>query len=474
MRLATLTCAGVGLILLSVLPAWPQSPDERSRCLSIANVDQRVDCLENMGRSAQASPSPSEPAPPQENRALDCRNPQDAVPCRNAERDYEIHGGRPLPPKDAYRPPDAQAPPQYGMPKPSFDCATAKTRAARLICADAELTRLDGRLEAAFRTRKAQMSALDQSKFVTGQLAWIRDRNKHCGLNGKSDATIEALAISKPCLVKAIRERIAFLAQAATSALRFDTNPSSFPSSGDLTPQVLVDAQRKIHGAGTHTASATMQEQQNEQPANDRLAVLLKACDDKAARARTVGAPTRPDGFMALNPGSAATAYQDWQVALRQHLYDVEYDRLRCRKQAPLVLAAQQATAQHLKMEEQRGYKRITYDDFKLDGKQLAANESKIAITGFYLKIGEGEYLFPSILAVAMMRQTLSADNGIGLLTNDAKRNIRKYFLDCQNNPAMAQIGCRINVLGHVTICTKTSLLSGSTELPCLVVEDGW
>ncbi len=212
----------------------------------------------------------------------------------------------------------------------------------------------------------------------------------------------------------------------------------------------------------------------NDSTQTDQLAAALKACDDKADQARTVGAPSRPDAFMALNPDHAARAYQDWQVQLRQHIDQVERDRLHCRQQAPQVLAAQQATAQHLKMEEERGYKRTTFDDFKLDGKQLAATQSKIAITGLYLKLGEAEYLFPSVLAVAGMRETLNADVGIGLLTDDAQRNTRKYFLDCQNNPAAAQIGCRINVLGHATMCSRTSLLLGTTELPCLAVEDGW
>ncbi len=56
-----------------------------------------------------------------------------------------------------------------GSEKPSFDCANAKTAAARLICADGELARLDGELGAAFQKRKAQISAPDQSKFVAEQ-----------------------------------------------------------------------------------------------------------------------------------------------------------------------------------------------------------------------------------------------------------------------------------------------------------------
>jgi uncharacterized protein len=101
--------------------------------------------------------------------------------------------------------------PRWGDDQPSFDCATTKTAAARLICADVELARLDRDLGAAFQKKKLQVFQPDQSKFVADELSWIRDRNARCGLVGKNDLAIEALASSKPCLLDAIRERIAFL-----------------------------------------------------------------------------------------------------------------------------------------------------------------------------------------------------------------------------------------------------------------------
>jgi len=90
--------------------------------------------------------------------------------------------------------------------------------AARLICADGELARLDGELGVAFQKRKAEISAPDQSKFVADQLAWIRDRNTRCDLYGKNSAAIDLLGSFKPCMANAIRERIAFLAQTDSMA----------------------------------------------------------------------------------------------------------------------------------------------------------------------------------------------------------------------------------------------------------------
>ena len=100
-----------------------------------------------------------------------------------------------------------------GSEKPSFDCAKARTAAARLICVDGELARRDGELGVAFQKRKAQISAPDRSKFVADELAWVRDRNTHCGLDGKKSAAIEVLASSKSCMAKSIQERVAFLTQ---------------------------------------------------------------------------------------------------------------------------------------------------------------------------------------------------------------------------------------------------------------------
>jgi hypothetical protein len=48
-----------------------------------------------------------------------------------------------------------------GAEKPSFDCAKIKTAAARLICADAELSALDFELGIVFRTRKAEFFGAD-------------------------------------------------------------------------------------------------------------------------------------------------------------------------------------------------------------------------------------------------------------------------------------------------------------------------
>jgi TPR repeat protein/uncharacterized protein YecT (DUF1311 family) len=135
-------------------------------------------------------------------------------------------------------------------------------------------------------------------------------------------------------------------------------------------------------------------------------------------------------------------------------------------------LAQDHLAAQHVRAAQEHGYRRITFDDFMLDGRELAANSAKVSVEGVYVKQGEIEMLFPSLLAIAIARETIRLDAGIGVLTNDATRSVRKFLLDCRNNPIGAQMGCSLTVIGRAGMCTRTTLV-GSTDLPCLVVEDG-
>lgn len=133
----------------------------------------------------------------------------------------------------------------------------------------------------------------------------------------------------------------------------------------------------------------------------------------------------------------------------------------------------QQELADREKKAAADGYKSMTFEDFQLDGKKLAATNAKVELRGVYLKVGEIEMLMPSSLAIGMMRELGKTADGIGLMSNDAPREIRKYFLECDNSPVASQLGCQITVLGHAEICEKTTLV-GRQEVPCLVVEDGW
>ena len=134
-------------------------------------------------------------------------------------------------------------------------------------------------------------------------------------------------------------------------------------------------------------------------------------------------------------------------------------------------MKAQTVAAENLKSARERGYNPTSFDDFKLDGRDLATTQAKIMMQGVYKKLGEIETLQPSAMAVLAARSR-GEDNGIGLITEDASRNVRKYLLQCGDD-MRAPLGCQITVLAHVTMCTKTTLI-GAKNLPCLAVEDGW
>ncbi len=123
------------------------------------------------------------------------------------------------------------------------------------------------------------------------------------------------------------------------------------------------------------------------------------------------------------------------------------------------------------------GYEPISFDDFELDGKKLAARGAKISIRGMYVMVGDVEYLTPSPLASLVIQNggggppNARAEESIGLLTDAAARATREIFLKCRSNTATAVYGCAVTVLGRVTMCKKTTLV-GSSEAPCLLVED--
>jgi hypothetical protein len=137
-------------------------------------------------------------------------------------------------------------------------------------------------------------------------------------------------------------------------------------------------------------------------------------------------------------------------------------------------IAAQRAEAPGLiakyqKMSEDHGYKSVSFSDFKLDAKTLTENSDKVSVSGYYARIGEGEFLFPSQISYFMqIGQGPDPMHLISLLTTDAARNIRKYFM---NNCNM--LGCPVVILGKASICTRGTV-SGEVEEPCISVDDGW
>jgi hypothetical protein len=136
-------------------------------------------------------------------------------------------------------------------------------------------------------------------------------------------------------------------------------------------------------------------------------------------------------------------------------------------RQAEVIKSYREQVAKAEADQAQRGYQVMTIDDFLLDGKKLVAANAKVAVAGLYKKIGQMTVLLPN----AMTALQNHADTGVAVLTDDATRSTREFVLNCERDPVGR--GCQITFLGHATTCTRTTLV-GSTDIPCLKVEDGW
>lgn len=141
---------------------------------------------------------------------------------------------------------------------------------------------------------------------------------------------------------------------------------------------------------------------------------------------------------------------------------------------SPPSSAPQQQAAGSTKFEiaKEQGYRPISFEDFKLDGKQLSEANTKLIMHGVYSKSGDIDVLQPSGLVVALAKRGYGDNLGVPLLTDGATRDVRKYFLNCSNDIA-AQLGCPITLVGHADVCSATGLIE-SKSIACLVVEDGW
>src|SRR5215831_2287696 len=99
----------------------------------------------------------------------------------------------------------------------SFDCAKASTAVEKLICSDAKLSELDGRLAAAYRRALATPAVAQRVK--QDQRVWLADRNR-C-----ADAA---------CLTNAYQRRLASLEAAASTpappaSVKADARPQREP-----------------------------------------------------------------------------------------------------------------------------------------------------------------------------------------------------------------------------------------------------
>jgi uncharacterized protein YecT (DUF1311 family) len=137
---ARVLSAGLALLVMLSMPAISQDRDSLTRrCLSIANVNERIDCLEtgvapDSGASSASSINPS----------------------------------------------------KQPSPNPSFDCRAARTSIERAICGDVTLSDWDSRMGRLFQ--QALRLAKDRQSLLENQRLWLIQRDRSC--NAVADAAI--------------------------------------------------------------------------------------------------------------------------------------------------------------------------------------------------------------------------------------------------------------------------------------------
>jgi len=128
-------------------------------------------------------------------------------------------------------------------------------------------------------------------------------------------------------------------------------------------------------------------------------------------------------------------------------------------------LKYEQIIAGQVQKEKDRGYNPVTFEDYILDKKDLEKNQSKIAIRGYYKTVGHLQVLLRSPIA-----DVDDDDARIILLTENAERDARKYFLTCRDN----SVTCPVTVLGKIAKCARTDKFGAKTAELCFAVGDSW
>ena len=133
---------------------------------------------------------------------------------------------------------------------------------------------------------------------------------------------------------------------------------------------------------------------------------------------------------------------------------------------------ARRQQAEQAERDRTRGYQSITVETFVLDGRDLASKATKVSLGGVYIRQGNLDVLYANVQAAMIANSRGLHQPNVPLLTDDASREFRQHLLMCQSNPASAEMGCPVTVLGRVITCKLSNALGATREEPCVAVED--
>ncbi len=121
----------------------------------------------------------------------------------------------------------------------------------------------------------------------------------------------------------------------------------------------------------------------------------------------------------------------------------------------------------------QPDYQAMTVRNFVIDGPQLAATQTRVRLTGFYVRQGRVAMLYPDAQSVIMAQSNNANPPSVALLIDHASRALRESLLACDEDPAASQLGCGVNIVGHASMCTLSNAFGVAEDAPCVVAEDG-
>jgi hypothetical protein len=227
-------------------------------------------------------------------------------------------------------------------------------------------------------------------------------------------------------------------------------------------------AQKQLTGAGVATAAAIF--------GFAFSAVTFGAvspADASPSYARQTGQPcgTCHTDF----PGLTLTPYGRKFKLLGYNVGQEQEEAVR-RAQEQLELQRAEARRQQRDLEDRAragGYQSISVEAFVLDGKDLATSAAKVSLSGVYIRQGNLDVLYANVQAAMIANSRGLHQPNVPLLTDDASREFRHHLLMCQSNPASAEMGCSVTVLGRVATCKLSNAFGATREEPCVAVENG-
>jgi len=93
------------------------------------------------------------------------------------------------------------------QPSPGVDCHRPNEPVENLLCADADLAKVDGRMGRLYQQKMQQLAAADRNSLRQQQRDWIRIRDATCNIPMSGSLSADDLAPTKPCILKLTQQR---------------------------------------------------------------------------------------------------------------------------------------------------------------------------------------------------------------------------------------------------------------------------